>query len=95
MFKPDGLSNSLWDFLLFWHHFLLGIVKIGLALKLSLVKLTSTSEFLSIRMLPSACPCAICGSQSHIPRQCPELHRDTDGLEPPQPSGPRGQDDDD
>lgn len=35
MFKPYGFTNSLWYFLLFWYHFLLGIVKIGLALKLN------------------------------------------------------------
>lgn len=38
--------------------------------------------------------CTICGEQHRVDR-CDELHTEIKGLKDPQPTGPRGQDDED
>jgi hypothetical protein len=45
------------------------------------------------KMFPSA-PCYICQETDHKPVNCPELYSDLKEPGHPQPSGPRGQDDD-
>uniref|UniRef100_A0A6C0K0C8 CCHC-type domain-containing protein n=1 Tax=viral metagenome TaxID=1070528 RepID=A0A6C0K0C8_9ZZZZ len=39
--------------------------------------------------------CSICGDSEHISMNCPELSREVSEPQPPQPTGPRGQGDDD
>jgi len=45
-------------------------------------------------MFPSK-PCSICSEAGHSPLKCPELSSETKQPDAPQPTGPRGQDDDD
>jgi hypothetical protein len=38
--------------------------------------------------------CSVCG-ENHTAHRCDELHTEIKGLKDPQPTGPRGQDDED
>jgi hypothetical protein len=38
--------------------------------------------------------CSVCG-ENHAAHRCDELHTEIKGLKDPQPTGPRGQDDED
>ena len=40
-------------------------------------------------------PCTICSETDHHLSKCPELSSETKEPSPPQPTGPRGQGDDD
>ena len=37
-------------------------------------------------------PCALCRETGHSAAECPELYREINEPSPPQPTGPRGQD---
>ncbi len=45
-------------------------------------------------MLP-ACVCSICSEGGHSALSCPELYSEIKEPSPPQPTGPRGQGEDD
>ena len=59
-----------------------------------MIKMTGAHSYYSrSQMFPSA-PCYICQETDHKPVNCPELYSDLKEPGHPQPSGPRGQDDD-
>lgn len=59
-----------------------------------MVKIEIDFYNISLEMLP-ACVCSICSEGGHSAMSCPELYSEIKEPSPPQPTGPRGQGEDD